>query len=73
MKVSLPDIHPQFLVNERGKKTAAVLDINDFKIIMKKLEDWHDILTIELVKKSKLPTYTAEEIEKEVLGKRHAR
>lgn len=70
MKLSFPDIRPKFLVDQKGKKTAVLLDMHDYQTIMHKLEDWYDILTIESVKKLKLPTFSSKEIETEVLGKK---
>ena len=43
MKLTLPGVKPQFLVDNNGKKTAILLSIADYKTIRKTLEDWHDI------------------------------
>jgi len=40
-------IKPRFLVNENGRKTAAVLSIKDYRSLMQRLEDLEDALDLE--------------------------
>ncbi len=36
-------INPQYLVDDKGEKTAASLTIKEFQLIMQRLEDLEDI------------------------------
>ena len=36
-------INPQFLVDDKGEKTAALLTIKEFQLFMQRLEDLEDI------------------------------
>lgn len=42
-------INPQYLVNDKGEKTAALLSIKEFQFIMQHLEDLEDILEMDAV------------------------
>lgn len=36
-------INPQFLVDDKGEKTAALLTIKEFQLLMQRLKDLEDI------------------------------
>ncbi|MDE0315839.1 MAG: hypothetical protein OXM61_13115 [Candidatus Poribacteria bacterium] len=40
-------INPQYLVNDKGEKTAALLSIKEFQLLMQRLEDLEDILEMD--------------------------
>lgn len=40
-------INPQYLVNDKGEKTAALLSIKEFQLFMQRLEDLEDILEMD--------------------------
>jgi hypothetical protein len=40
------ELHPRFLVDAKGRKTAAVIDIRTYKKLLEYLEDAEDILRI---------------------------
>ncbi len=40
-------INPQYLVDDKGEKTAALLTIKEFQLIMQRLEDLEDTLEMD--------------------------
>ncbi len=40
-------IKPQYLVNNKGEKTAALLPIKEFQLLMQRLEDLEDTLEMD--------------------------
>ncbi len=38
------NINPKYLVNEKGRKTAAVLSMKDYRSLMQRLENLEDTL-----------------------------
>lgn len=38
------NINPKYLVNPKGRKTAVVLSMKEYRLLMKHLEDLEDIL-----------------------------
>ena len=38
------NVGPKYLVNEKGRKTAAVLSMKDYRCLMQRLEDPEDAL-----------------------------
>ncbi len=40
-------IRPKYLVNEKGRKTAAVLSMKEFRALIQRLEDLEDALELE--------------------------
>ncbi len=45
-------INPQFLVDEKGEKTAALLTIKEFQLLMQRLEDLEDTLEMDAAVKT---------------------
>lgn len=41
------DIKPKFLVNEKGRKTAAVLSMKEYCALMQRLQDLEDALALD--------------------------
>jgi PHD/YefM family antitoxin component YafN of YafNO toxin-antitoxin module len=41
------NIKPKYLVNEKGRKTAAVLSMKDYRSLMQRLEDLEDALDLD--------------------------
>ena len=41
------NINPKYLVNEKGRKTAAVLSMKDYRLLMQRLEDLEDALDLD--------------------------
>ena len=48
----MPKINPQYLVNDKGEKTAALLTIKEFQLLMQRLEDLEDILEMDAAVKT---------------------
>ena len=46
------NINPQYLVNHKGEKTAAVLSMQEYRLLMQHLEDLEDILDMDAAVKS---------------------
>ena len=40
-------INPQYLVDDNGKKTAALLSIKEYRLLIQRLEDLEDILEMD--------------------------
>ena len=40
-------INPQYLVDDKGEKTAAILTIKEFQLLMQRLEDLEDTLEMD--------------------------
>ena len=43
------DINPKYIVDDTGEKTAAVLTIKEYHLLIKRLEDLEDILEMDSV------------------------
>ncbi len=41
------NIKAKYLVNEKGRKTAAVLSMKDYRFLMQRLEDLEDALDLD--------------------------
>ena len=41
------DIKPKYVVDEKGRKTAVVLSIKDYRALMQRLEDLEDALDLD--------------------------
>ncbi len=55
---------PQYIVDERGNKTAIVIDLKVFGKLLEELEDLYDVLEAENIIKEGGRTFTTEEVEK---------
>ena len=45
-------INPKYIVDDTGEKTAAVLTIKEYHLLIKRLEDLEDILEMDLIVES---------------------
>ena len=41
------DIKPKYLVNEKGRKTAAVLSMKEYRALIQRLQDLEDALALD--------------------------
>jgi PHD/YefM family antitoxin component YafN of YafNO toxin-antitoxin module len=41
------NINPQYLVDDKGEKTAALLSIKEYRLLMQRLEDLEDMLEMD--------------------------
>ena len=41
------NINPQYLVDDTGKRTAALLSIKEYQLLIQRLEDLEDILEMD--------------------------
>ena len=42
------NINPQYLIDDKGEKTAALLSIKEYQILMQRLEDLEDMLEMDV-------------------------
>ena len=42
------DINPQYLVDDKGEKTAALLSIKEYQFLIQRLEDLEDMLEMDV-------------------------
>jgi len=69
MKTNLsPDtITPQYIVDEKGRRTGVILDIKLFEAMLEELEDIYDVAEAEKIIKKGEKGYTHEEVKKSLL------
>ena len=36
-------LHPQYITNKKGKKTAVILSVKEYKRVIEELEELHDL------------------------------
>ena len=41
------NINPQYLVDDKGEKTAALLSIKEYRLLMQRLEDLEDMIEMD--------------------------
>ena len=41
------NINPQYLVDDKGEKNAALLSIKEYRLLMQRLEDLEDMLEMD--------------------------
>ena len=68
-------LHPQYITDNSGKKTAAILSMKEFKTILEELEELEDIKLYDESKNDNEPALTQKEamamieMERKKLGK----
>ncbi len=60
------NINPQYLVNHKGEKIAAVLSMQEYCLLMQHLEDLEDILDMDAAAKSETHFRDYREIQAEL-------
>lgn len=66
MKDLLPPISPHFLTNKKGEKIGVFMDIQDYKLLVEKIEDLYLGNIAKAIKDRKEESKPLEEIEKEL-------
>ena len=46
------NINPQYLVDDKGEKNAALLSIKEYRLLMQRLEDLEDMLEMDAAVKT---------------------
>ena len=46
-EITMLNIKPRYLVNENGRRTAAVLSMKDYRMLIQRLEDLEDALDLD--------------------------
>ena len=54
------NINPQYLVNDKGEKTAALLSIKEYQFLIQRLEDLEDMLEIDVAVQTETEASQAE-------------
>lgn len=66
----LENIPSQYIINERGKKTGVILDIDIYERLLEELEDLYLGKTAEVILKNDKERYSLKDIEREILKKK---
>ena len=66
------NINPQYLVDERGEKTSALLSIKEYQMLMQRLEDLEDMLEMDIAVQTETDFRDYQDIRDELIkeGKR---
>ena len=62
-------LHPQYITDEAGKKTAVVLPISEFEQILDELEELDDVRLYDEAKKDEEPPMLLDDYVKQRFGK----
>ena len=54
------NMNPQYLVNDKGEKTAALLSIKEYQFLMQRLEDLEDMLEVDVAVQTETEASQAE-------------
>lgn len=63
-------INPQFLVDDKGEKTAALLTITEFQLLMQRLEDLEDISDMDTAVETETEFRNYQDIRVEIMCER---
>jgi hypothetical protein len=66
-------LHPKYITDNQGKKTAVILPMKDFKAILEELEELEDIKLYDEAKNANESSYWAEDVFKRIEAKRKAK
>jgi hypothetical protein len=62
----IPRVKATYVFNDDGEKRGIIFSAIDFEKLVQKLENFHDFKAVEAVKKRKEPTYTLEQVVKQL-------
>ena len=60
-------INPQYLVNDKGEKTAALLSIKEFQLLMQYLEDLEDTIEMDATVKTETDFRDYQDVQGELI------
>ena len=60
------NINPKYLVNTKGRKTAVVLSMKEYRLLMEHLEDLEDILEMDVAVEAETDSRDYQEIRAEL-------
>ena len=60
------NIKPKYLVNDKGRKTAVVLSMKEYRLLIEHLEDLEDILEMDTAVKTETESRPYQEIRAEL-------
>ena len=61
------NINPQYLVDDKGKKTGALLSITEYEMLMQRLEDLEDMLEMDIAAKTETDFRDYQDIRDELI------
>ena len=60
-------INPQYLFNDKGEKTAALLSIKEFQLLMQHLEDLEDAIEMDAAVKTETDFRDYQDVQAELI------
>lgn len=66
MKPTSTEIQPQYIIDQNGKTTAVILDIDTFKTILEKLEDQYFGELAQSILESDKEKHSLDQIKQEI-------
>lgn len=60
------NVNPRYLVNAKGRKTAVVLSMKEYRLLMEHIEDLEDTLEMDIAVKSETTFQDYREIRAEL-------
>lgn len=60
------NVNPRYLVNAKGRKTAVVLSMKEYRLLMEHIEDLEDTLEMDIAVKSETTFQDYREIQAEL-------
>lgn len=60
-------INPQYLFNDKGEKTAALLSIKEFQLLMQYLEDLEDAIEMDAAVKTETAFRDYQDVQAELI------
>lgn len=60
-------INPQYLFNDKGEKTAALLSIKEFQLVMQHLEDLEDAIEMDVAVKTEIDFRAYQDVQAELI------
>ncbi len=59
-------VHEKYVVDERGRKTAVMLDVREYRRLMERLEDLEDALELDEARRTTTGSRPYEEVRSEL-------
>jgi len=69
MKLSIPQLHPDFIYDQQGNKKGVILKVDEFDALIEGLEDLYDIIRAYKVKQDpSQESFSLESVVAEILA-----
>lgn len=71
MKLNIPELHPDFVYDQKGNKKAVLLDVHEFDALIEGLEDLYDLIRVHQIKQDpSTERFSLESVIQEILEKK---